>query len=124
MDLVNRVARELSLSQEQAEGSVGAVLWLAQTRLDQQPLQRLADCIPGFSDLVGKSPRFDPVRRTWYGWLNQLVGGAGGIRILFQPLAKLGLPHSVAASTIAIVVQYVGEHGGPEVEDSLRRVLS
>jgi hypothetical protein len=124
MDLVSRVAQRLHLSQEQAEGCVGAVLWLAECRLADEDLPQVADSIPGFSDLVGKSPRFDPQHYGLGGWLNRLMGGAGGIGALSSPLAKLGLPRSVAASTVAIVVQYVGQQSGPQAEAILSRTLS
>ena len=124
MEVVDRVVQSLDVTSEQAEGGVGAVLFLAEHRLDRPELTRVADAIPGFSDLVRKSPIYDASAVGWFASLcSQLVGGAGGLRPLIRPFAALGLPRSIVANYVAIVLQYVGQRGGREIEHVLREVL-
>lgn len=124
MDLVRRVARELNVSHRQAEGAVGAVLSLAHHRLSGAVLEQVADCIPGFSAIAAKSPRFDATRLTWRGRVRKLLGGAGGCWVLDEPLTRLSIARTAAPWLISAVVAEVRRQGGPAVESALRSVLS
>ena len=123
MELFARLMDELNVTREQAEGAAGALLQLAQTRLARGDFVRVADTIPGISDIIGKAPRYEvPLRGELRAKLSRLIGGLGGLSPLVRPFGRLNLQKPMIRPFVAVLLRYVREQGGPEIEALLMRV--
>lgn len=91
MDLVQSLANEHQLTDEQAAGGLGAILTVVSGQLERPDLETLADAIPGFSDLVAKSPNFDLCVPGWLATLSRWCGGLGKLRSVVPVFQRLGL---------------------------------
>lgn len=91
MDLLQSLATEHQLTDEQAAGGLGAILTVVSEQLERPELETLADAIPGFSDLVAKSPEFDPQVPGWLATLSLWCGGLGKLRSAIPVFQRLGL---------------------------------
>ncbi len=120
MELFTRLMDELEVTREQAEGGAGSLLQLAQARLEPDQFVRVADTIPGISDILGKAPRFEvPARGLWRAKLSRLFGGLGGLSPLARPFARLHLERPMIRRFAEVLVRFFGEKGGPEIESQL-----
>lgn len=141
MELVARVVQDLGVTPEIAEAGVGAVLRMAAWRLarrsDQNAsLYRVADAVPGFSDLTLRSPDFDPDASGGVaGWIGRQIGAVwadprldvwpgGALYPLTHAFAALGEPRPRVARLVEIVLDWFGETSGPEIEGLVRQALT
>ena len=123
MELFARLMDELNVTREQAEGAAGALLQLAQARLSQGDFVRVADTIPGISDIIGKAPRYEiPSRSELRAKLSRLLGGLGGLSPLVRPFARLSLQKPMIRRFVEVLLRFFRERGGPEIETLLSRV--
>jgi len=123
MELCYRLMDELSVTPEQAEGAAGALLQLAQARLEPHAFVLVADAGPAVSDIIGKSPRYEvPAGGQWRAALSRLLGGLGGLAPLAEPFARLQLEKPMIARFAQQLVRFFSEKGGVEVETLLRGV--
>jgi hypothetical protein len=123
MELFIRIQEELEVTREQAEGGVGSLLQLAQVRLEPDQFVRVADTIPGISDILGKAPRFEiPKRGQLRSRLSRLFGGLGGLAPLARPFSCLHLEKPMIRRFAAVLISCFAEKSGPEVEELLAGV--
>lgn len=123
MELFYRLMDELGVSREQAEGGAGALLQLAQARLEPGEFVRVADAIPGISDIIGKSPRYEvPSGGEWRAVLSRILGGLGGLAPLAGPFARLHLEKPMITRFAQELLRFFGEKGGVEVRMMLGSV--
>ena len=125
MELHAHLVREVGLTQEQAEGTVGALLRLAHARLPDREFRLVADSIPVISDLMGKSPRFDlPQHQPVKAKLSSLFGGLGKLAPLAEPLARLQIDKKlITRSAEALQMHFASKISG-EVSVLLAKVWS
>jgi len=117
MELFFRLMDELGITREQAEGGAGALLQLAQARLEPNDFIRVADLIPGISDIIGKSPRYVvPTGGEWRAALSRLFGGLGGLAPVAEPFSRLRLEKLKIARFAHELLRIFAEKGGAEVE--------
>jgi hypothetical protein len=120
MELFFRLMDELEVTREQAEGGAGSLLQLAQARLELEQFVRVADTIPGISDIIGKAPRFEvPDRGQLLAKVSRLLGGLGGLAPVARPFARLQLQRPMIRRFAAVMAGFFGEKGGPEIEAQL-----
>jgi hypothetical protein len=120
MELFTRLMDELGVTREQAEGGAGSLLQLAQARLEPDQFVRVADTIPGISDILGKAPRFDvPKGGQLRAKLSRLFGGLGGLFPVARPFSRLHLERPMIRRFAAVLVRFFGEKGGPEIKAQL-----
>lgn len=95
MHLVHSLSKNLKVTDEQAAGGVGAILTVVSEQLERNELETLADAIPGFSDLVAKSPRFETHVPGWLATLSRWFGGLGKLRSVKPVFETLGLTNNL-----------------------------
>jgi hypothetical protein len=117
MELFFRLMDELGVTREQAEGGAGALLQLAQARLEPSDFVRVADTFPGISDIIGKSPRYEvPTGGQWRAALSRMFGGLGGLAPVAEPFARLRLEKPMIARFAQELKRFFAEKGGAELE--------
>lgn len=123
MELFARLMDELGVTREQAEGGAGSLLQLAQARLEPDQFVRVADTIPGISDIVGKAPRFEvPAGGQFRAQLSRIFGGLGGLFPLAQPFSRLNLEKPMIGRYAEVLLSFFGEKGGTEIKGLLASV--
>lgn len=123
MELFARLMEELDVTREQAEGGAGSLLQLAQARLEPSEFVRVADTIPGISDIIAKAPRFEvPVHRQFLAQLSRLLGGLGGLAPVARPFARLHLEKPIIGHFVEVLLSFFGEKGGTEIRSQLSSV--
>ena len=125
IDIVRDVLERLDISQEQAEGSVGLLLLVAQQRLSADDFAHVAQAIPGVSDVILKAPHVEPpprlgVRALWQGVRNY-VGGPGALACVTDGYRQLGLPRRFIRASATAVLEYCQAQGATDAADCLRR---
>lgn len=123
MQLHTLLMNELGLNREQAEGAVGALLQLAQTRLSESDFRLVADCIPAVSDLIGKAPRFSvPERKSLMTKLSRMFGGLGELVLLAAPLARLQIDKQLIPRCAKALQSHFAQNKSAEVATLLGKV--
>lgn len=123
MELFFRLMDELGVTREQAEGAAGALLQLAQARLEPNEFILVADSVPAISDIIAKSPRYEvPTGGQWRATLSRMLGGLGGLAPVAEPFARLRLEKPMIERFVRQLVRFFGEKGGVEVEILLSEV--
>lgn len=120
MELLFRLMDDLGVTPEQAEGAAGALLQLAQARLAPHEFVQVADAIPGISDLIGKSPRYEvPTGGEWRATISRIFGGLGGLAPVAEPFSRLRLEKPMIARFKESLERFFGEKGGERVQTLL-----
>ena len=125
IDLVRDVVERVDVSQEQAEGSVGLLLRVAQQRLAPEEFAVVANAIPGISDVILKAPEAQPiprrsVRAFWQGVKNYL-SGPGALASVTDGFHQLGLPRRMIQPIAETVLSHCLTLGAHDSADWLRR---
>ncbi len=124
MTLLEHLLQQLDLTRQQAEGGIGLLLALAQTRLSPDDFQRVADAIPAISDLIGKAPRQSefatgPLLAAWERWFS----GWGELAPLRQACEGLELDRATTDKIATAVGLYFRQQAGSEVEVEVESLL-
>lgn len=123
-ELVKILEKRLGVTAEQAAGGAGAIFSFAQRRMSANDFRKLADATPAISDLIGKSPRFDPaVGGGLIGWISKYIGGLGALRPLGPVFRQLDLERDSVMRFVDILIQFAEEEGGPQVAAALTKAL-
>lgn len=123
MELILWLINELNVSRKQAEGAAGALLQLAQARLEQKQFTTVADTLPAISDIIGKSPKFDVAEKPRISEsLSRALGGLGGLKPLAEPFGKLGLEKTTIRPFAEALNRYIGERNNPAAVALLQQV--
>ena len=123
MELILWLINELHVSRKQAEGAAGALLQLAQARMDRKQFTTVADTLPAISDIIGKSPRFKVAEKPRLTEsLSRALGGLGGLKPLAEPFAKLGLDKTSIRPFAQALSQYINQRGHSEAVTLLQQV--
>ena len=123
-DLYSQLMKELELTQEQAEGAIGALLCLAQANLTREEFQQIADAIPAVSDVMGRSPRFEAHPQTRIKvQLSRMFGGLGALAPLTKPLGKLQIEKKTIPVIARAMSHWLTGNGSSKSIEFLSKVL-
>lgn len=139
MDLINKLVAELGISEAQAKGGVGALLEFAKNKLAEGDFSQILAAIPGADGLLAKAPAAEAGAGAGAGGFGGggfggLLGGVaavlgsdtklGGLAELGKKFSAIGLDASHLQKFAPMVLAFAKEHGGPQVEAALKKVLS
>ncbi|QDT00704.1 DUF2780 domain-containing protein [Adhaeretor mobilis] len=123
-DLIATIVDQLGVTDEQAAGGMGAILSLPVERLDRDDLVTLADAIPGFSDIVGKSPVFDAAVPHWLATLSRWCGGLGAMRQVGPVFSSLGLTYDLIDKFTVILREFLAHQPNEKALRTLEKALN
>ena len=122
--LVQTLAKQLNISDEQAAGGAGAIFNYAQGALPKDDYGKVANAVPEAAELVKKAPPADTASSVAGSALGKAGGSAAGLAGLGSSFEKLGLKSDMVGKFTPIVVDYVDKKGGAEVGGIMRKVLT
>lgn len=102
----------LGVTKDQAEGSIGAVLALAQEKLVKGDFDKIAAVIPGASQYLDKAKS-----------LGAVTGALGNTQGLANAFRKLGISPATAQRILPAVTDFVSKAGGDSVGNLLKGAL-
>ena len=122
--LVQALAKQLNISDEQAAGGAGAIFNYAQGALPKDDYGKIASAVPEAADLIKKAPPTDTASSVAGSALGKAGGSAAGLAGLGSSFEKLGLSSNMVGKFTPIVVDYVDKKTGAEVGGIMRKVLT
>ena len=122
--LVQTLAKQLNITDEQAAGGAGAIFNYAQGALPKDDYGKIANAVPEAAELIKKAPPSDTASDVAGSALGKAGGTAAGLAGLGSSFEKLGLKSDMVGKFTPIVVDYVDKKGGAEVGGILRKVLT
>jgi len=122
--LVQTLAKQLNVSDEQAAGGAGAIFNYAKGALPSADYTKVENAVPEAAELVKKAPPTDTTTSAVGGALGKAGGSAAGLASLGSSFEKLGLSTEMVGKFTPIVVDYADKKGGAEVGGLLRKVLT
>jgi hypothetical protein len=101
---IGKLATDLGMTTEQAQAGAGAMLKLAQARLDRGQYARIAAVVPRANEYIALASRL--------GAFQGAVPSAGGLAGAFD---KVGITPDQASTFMPALTGYVSEAAGPQV---------
>jgi hypothetical protein len=121
--LVQTLAGQLNVSEEQAAGGAGAIFNYAKSSLPSNEYAKVEGAVPEAAELVKKAPTTDSTASAAASALGKAGGTAAGIASLGSSFQKLGLSSDMVGKFVPVVVDYVDKKGGSEAGGILKKVL-
>ena len=103
---------QLGVTSDQATAGFGAIMSLAQGKLDAAEFAKIAGALPGLDGIMKKAADL--------GIVSQSITTMGGIEEAFT---KLGMNKEMIEKFIPIIVKFVSAAAGPEVGNLLSNIL-
>lgn len=103
---------QLGLSSDQADGSIGSLLSLANSKLSAGDFDKFAGMIPGADKYMDAAKS-----------LGAVTGPLKSLGDLNQSLSALGISPETIEKFIPMVTDYLGKLGGPDASALLSQVL-
>jgi Protein of unknown function VcgC/VcgE (DUF2780) len=108
-ELVAHLAKELVMTEPQAEGAAGAAFALAKKRLRAEDFGKVAAAVPGIEGLLKAAPLPDPKSAAL-----DIASHGAGVASLASSLGKLGLKPEVALKLMPAISDYLKAKGAGE----------
>jgi Protein of unknown function VcgC/VcgE (DUF2780) len=121
--LVQTLAKQLNVTDDQAAGGAGAIFQYAKAALSGEEYGKVEKAVPEAAELVKKAPPADSTTSAVTGALGKAGGSAAGLASLGSSFEKLGLSTDMVGKFTPIVVDYAQQKGGAEVGSILQKVL-
>ncbi|MCK9280710.1 MAG: DUF2780 domain-containing protein [Melioribacteraceae bacterium] len=112
LGLIESVTSQLGVTKNQAVGGVGSILGLAKEKMPASDFLKVANAIPGSSDLITSALGLTGSKST--------ISTVAALAPLFL---KLGMKSDMVSKFIPVVLSYVGASGGNTTMDLLSAVL-
>src|SRR5262245_5696762 len=122
--LVQTLAKQLNVSEDQAAGGAGAIFQYAKGALSGDDYGKVEKAVPEASELIKKAPATDSTTSAVGGALGKTGSQAAGLASLTSSFDKLGMSSDMVGKFTPIVVNYAEQKGGPAVGTILRGVLT
>lgn len=115
MELVGILTSQLGVTESQAAGGAGALFGMAKGALSESDYGQVAGALPGIEDLISQAPQVSQKK-------SDLAGKLGGMALVNDQFAKLGLDAGMVSQFIPIVLSYANSAGGETVMNLLKGV--
>lgn len=112
MSLIEHLVSTIGLTQQQAEGAVGAVGRLAQGKLSSELFSELGRLVPGLSAMIGAAPKPS-------GMASMLGEKAG----LASVLSQLGIDLGKAGPIVQLVTTFIQSQGSAGLQAALAKMV-
>lgn len=132
MDLVGMLTSQLGVTEPQAAGGAGALFGMAKGALSESDYGQVAGALPGIADLVSQAPEISKKKSDMAGQLGGMTAGmgslkgiadsVGGMALVTDQFAKLGLDEGMVSQFIPIILSYANSAGGETVMNLLQGV--
>ena len=126
MDLINMLTQNLGISDSQAEGGTGLLLDLAKKQLGGGDFSKITSAIPNADTLMKSAPQESSLGGM-LGGLGGMLGGKAGnlgnLAALAGGFSKLDMDSGMLQKFVPVVMSYLKEQGGDEIEGILKNVL-
>ncbi len=127
MDLINMLTQNLGISDSQAEGGTGLLLDLAKKQLAGGDFSKIAGAIPNADTLMKNAPQASGLG-DMLGGLGGMLGGKAGnlgnLAALAGGFSKLDMDGDMIKKFLPVVMSYLKEQGGDEVEGILKKIMN
>lgn len=130
MELIQQLAQNLDINEEQAQGGAGLIFKMAQEKLGDGEFAQVASAVPGVSNLIGAAPSPGGGLAGAIGGLAGAMGASGGaagnmanMAALAGGFGQLGLNPGMATKFVPIILSFVQNKGGDGVKNILAGVL-
>ena len=127
MELVQMLASQLGISEEQAQGGSGLLFKMAKEKLGAGDFSQVASAVPDVENLISSAPEAGGVLSVLGGLASSLGGGAGqlgNLASLASGFRNLNLDSGMVGKFIPIVMSFVQSKGGDTVKSILDKVLT
>lgn len=132
MDLVGMLTSQLGVTEPQAAGGAGALFGMAKGALSESDYGQVAGALPGIEGLISQAPEISHKKSDMAGKIGGMTAGmgslkgiadsAGGMALVTDQFAKLGLDEGMVSQFIPIVLSYANSAGGETVMNLLQGV--
>jgi Protein of unknown function VcgC/VcgE (DUF2780) len=125
-DLIDRLTREVGVTEAQARGGTAALFKAAEQRMQPADFEELLGDVPGVRDLLNAAPQ-PSAASGLLGGLASMIGGADSdmaqaTRIL-TAFGGLGMGKSEIMQFVPVIADYLKTHGGEGIVAQLRAAL-
>ncbi|MDD5227240.1 MAG: DUF2780 domain-containing protein [Methylococcales bacterium] len=127
-ELTNVLVQRLGVTPQQAMGGAGALLQIAQTRMNPEAFAKLSQQVPDVSQLLSAVPALQP--QSGLGGLAGKLAGLSGDNSISTALTavslfqQLGMKPETMQRFIPVVVEYVKGNTGSAIAEGLGVALS
>ena len=131
MNLVETIANQLGVDEQQATGGAGLLFQLAKDKLSGGEFSQVAEAVPGIEDMMSAAPESGGGLGGMLGGMLGAVGGMfggkagqlGELASAAQGFSKLGLDSGMIGKFVPIILSFVQQQGGEGVMGILQKVL-
>jgi len=125
MDLITKLVDTLGITQNQAEGGVGALFNNAKENLSTEDFNKAADAVPGVDKYMAEAPSTDSgsTGGLLKSGLSSLGGSGskiGGMAGLADSFSKLGMNTETMTKFVPIVTDFMESKAGSNVAGLLK----
>jgi hypothetical protein len=127
-ELTNVLVQRLGVTPQQAMGGAGALLQIAQTRMNPEAFAKLSQQVPDVSQLLSAVPALQP--QSGLGGLAGKLAGLSGDNSISTALTavslfqQLGMKPETMQKFVPVVVDYVRGNTGDAIAGGLNAALS
>jgi hypothetical protein len=125
---MSALATSLNVSDQQAQGGMGALLGLAQSSLPVSDFSTLAELVPNVDGVLAAAPAVESADVGALGGLMASAGNYGkaaqGVKTVYEQFSTLGLSAAHIPQYISVATQYFQSEGGQAAVDIFTQGVS
>lgn len=124
--LVELLVKNLSVTNQQAEGGAGSIFNAAKQNMGVEDFLKVTTAMPEVEPLMAAAPKIEKSSGTLGGissMFSKNSGSLGKMVGLYDSFSKLGLSKEMAGQFIPIIVDYSKSKGGEIVSNLLKTAL-
>jgi hypothetical protein len=120
-ELIQKLTKELNITEDQAMGGAGALFNYAKEDLNADEFEQVSDAVPNMAGYLEAIPSLGGGSTGMLGKATQTLVGMPAVTAAFD---KLGLSQDMVGMFTPILVNYVDKKGGEAVGGLLQKVFT